>query len=203
MSKNLQFWNDCYSKGNTGWDRGGVHPFMVQLLDECLLEACKIIVPGCGRGYEVVKLAERGFEVTGIDIANEPLEHLRKQLVGFEANSIVAKTDFLTYQPGNPVDAVYEQTCLCAIDPGLRAEYEQTVFNWLKPGGRLFVLFVQKAESPNHGPPFHCNLEEMQLLFSTSRWSWQSINPIPRYEHPSGKMFELGFVLTKGDAASP
>lgn len=197
MSANLRFWNDCYSEGKTGWDRGDVHPFLQQVLNERLSKPCSIIVPGCGRGYEVIELAERGFDVIGIDIADEPVQHLRRQLTGHEANASVVKTNFLEFQPVDQVDAVYEQTCLCAIDPSLRTQYEQTVFNWLKPAGSLFILFVQKAEKPNEGPPFHCDVEEMRTLFPESRWTWQDVDTASKFEHPSGKMYELGFVLTK------
>ena len=203
MSTNLQFWNACYADGKTGWDRGGVHPFMQHVLNECLLESCSVIVPGCGRGYEVIDLAARGFNVIGIDIADEPVQHLQRQLGGYEANSNVVKTNFFEYQPADQVDAVYEQTCLCAIDPSLRTQYEQTVFSWLKPDGRLFILFLQTAEKPNDVPPFHCALEEMRLLFPPPRWKWKAFEDAAKFEHPSGQLYELGFMLTKSEVSVP
>jgi len=198
MADETKFWNDCYADGKTGWDRGEVHPALPTWLESGLLTPCDIIVPGCGRGYEVVELAENGFNVTAIDIANEPVQQLREQLGGYEANSQVVQESIFDFQPTRPVDAVYEQTCLCAIDPAQRPQYEQVVYDWLKPSGKLFVLFVQKTESPNEGPPFHCDLKEMRELFPESRWSWPSASETPpRFEHPSGKLFELAHVLTK------
>lgn len=198
MVDETKFWNDCYAEGKTGWDRGDVHPALLKWLESGLLASCHIVVPGCGRGYEVVKLAENGFDVTAVDIANEPVQHLQKRLGGFESNSRVAQESVFDFRPSQPVDVVYEQTCLCAIDPAQRTAYEQSVYNWLKPSGKLFVLFVQKTMNPLMGPPFHCSLNDMKKLFPESRWGWPSATKTPsRFEHPSGKLFELAHVLTK------
>jgi len=196
LSDEAKFWDDCYAEGRTGWDRGQVHPALTTFIEMRLLNPCTIIVPGCGRGYEVVELAKQGFDVTAIDIATEPIEHLRKQLEPFETSSSVVQMSVFDFQPLQPVDVVYEQTCLCAIDPQLRSKYEQTVFNWLRPAGELFVLFAQ-TERSNLGPPFHCSLEEMGLLFPESRWRWKTKDTPKRFEHPSGKLFELAHILSK------
>ena len=194
---NITFWNDCYAEGKTGWDRGEVHPALSKWLESGSLNPCDIVVPGCGRGYEVVELAKNSFQVTAIDIANEPVQHLRKHLGEHEANSQVIQKSIFDYRPNKPVDAVYEQTCLCAIAPAQRALYERVVFDWLKPVGKLYVLFVQKGESPNEGPPFHCGMEDMKELFAESRWIWPEHKTLSRFEHPSGMLFELAHVLTK------
>ena len=197
MSSNLDFWSDCYTEGNTGWDRGETHPSLIRLLEEGGLEPSEIIVPGCGRGYEVIELARRGFEVTGIDFAEAPVQQLRSRLKDFRANAEVVKGNIFEYQPPGPVDAVYEQTCLCAIDPKMRPQYEQAIFSWLRPGGILFALFAQKAKKPNEGPPFHCDLDDMALLFPASRWKWDSSEIAPKFEHPGGGLFEIGMKLTR------
>jgi len=193
-----KFWDDCYAEGRTGWDRGEVHPALLRWMEaKRLTTPCSIIVPGCGRGYEVVQLAKHGFDVTGIEIANEPAEHLRKQLENYQQNARVIQKNIFDFQPRLPVDAVYEQTCLCAIEPGQRADYERAVFQWLKPGGELFALFVQKPERPNQGPPFHCDLEDLKVTFPSSRWKWSTENVTARLDHPSGKLFELAHVLER------
>ena len=197
MNDKHKFWDDCYAEGRTGWDRGDVHPALLNWLNNRSLSPCSIIVPGCGRGFEVVELARHDFDVTAVDIANHPVQHLRKQLSGHEANARVVQQNIFEFTPPQPVDAVYEQTCLCAIAPDMRAKYEQTVFNWLKPTGDLFVLFAQKAVNPNQGPPFHCDLAEMQEIFCPTRWRWPASKSPTRFDHPNGKLFELAYVLKK------
>ena len=193
-----KFWDDCYAEGRTGWDRGEVHPALLHWMEtKWLALPSSIIVPGCGRGYEVVELARQGGDVTGIEIATEPTEHLRRQLESYQQNARVIQKSIFDFQPPLPVDAVYEQTCLCAIEPKRRADYERAVFQWLKPGGKLFALFAQKSENPSHGPPYHCDLEDMKLTFPVSRWNWLTEGELVRFNHPSGKLVELGHVLKR------
>lgn len=194
MADNLSFWDDCYAEGKTGWDRGEVHPALKQWLETGLLKPCTIIVPGCGRGYEVVELAKQGFHVTAVDFAAEPVRHVQRQLQPYPKTSQVVQESIFDYRPVQPVDVVYEQTCLCAIDPQLRTQYEQAVFNWLKPNGRLFILFAQ-TESPK-GPPYGCDIEEMESTFLESRWQWPS-DPPQQFSHPSGKLHELAYILKR------
>jgi hypothetical protein len=92
-----------------------------------------------------------------------------------------------------PFDAIYEQTCLCAIQPAQWAEYEQWLYSHLKPGGQLLALFMQTGTEG--GPPFHCDLSEMTPLFDESRWQWpQSAGDA--VAHPSGR-HELAHLLKR------
>lgn len=198
MTDELEFWDDCYAKGKTGWDRGEVHPALLRWREmHELTTPCSIIVPGCGRGYEVVELAKHGFDVTAVEIATEPVEHLRKQLADYKGNALVVQESIFDFQPSEPVDVVYEQTCLCAIEPDQRADYERAVLGWLKPGGELLALFVQKPENPDHGPPYHCDLENMKMTFPESRWNWLTEVGPAKFNHPSGKLVELAHVLKR------
>ncbi|PJA33792.1 MAG: thiopurine S-methyltransferase, partial [Zetaproteobacteria bacterium CG_4_9_14_3_um_filter_53_7] len=91
-----------------------------------------------------------------------------------------------------PFDAIYEQTCLCALQPTQWSDYEQWLYNHLKPGGQLLALFMQtNAEG---GPPFHCDVTEMKPLFAASRWLWpDNGDTVP---HPSGR-HELAHLLIR------
>ena len=198
MNDASKFWNDCYAQGKTGWDRGVVHPALLRWIKtKRLAPPSSIIVPGCGRGYEVVELAKHGLNVTAIEFASEPIDFLRKQIDNYEGNVQIVQESIFDFHLSEPVDAVYEQTCLCAIDPSQRALYEQTVFQWLKPGGELFVLFAQKPVDPNQGPPYNCDLDDMRKTFPESRWNWLTKNVAARFDHPSGKLFELAHVLER------
>ncbi|MFN3188907.1 MAG: hypothetical protein ACE361_00155 [Aureliella sp.] len=90
------------------------------------------------------------------------------------------------------MDAIYEQTCLCAISPRQRTDYERILHACLKKGGRLFALFMQTDAS--EGPPFHCDLQAMKELFPGERWSW--LGEQFTLGHPSG-MKEVAINLAK------
>ncbi len=189
----LNEWEMRYRRGDTGWDRGDVTPALLHWLDDGALANGSVLVPGCGRGYEVVALARLGFDVIAIDIAPSAVAALNRQLDDAGVSATVICGDLFDYQPSAPVDAVFEQTCLCAIEPGQREAYQEALHRWLKPGGTLLALFMQ-TDAPD-GPPFHCDLQQMRLLFDSERWQWPQELPF-RVERNS-RRYELGFVLVR------
>lgn len=187
-------WETRYQSGETGWDRGASSPALsVWLKSDGLETGSHILVPGCGRGHEVVHLAELGYQVTGIDIAPSAVRHLQQTLTDKGLKAVVLQADLFEFRPAHAFDAIYEQTCLCAIQPGQRETYEHLLHKWIKPGGTLFALFMQTGAED--GPPFHCDLLAMRRLFPDSRWEWPVIEPVFT-PHRNGR-FELGYQLKR------
>lgn len=186
-------WNEKYLAGTIPWDRGEVSPALRHWLQRGELAPCHILVPGCGRGHEAAELARLGFDVTALDIAPAALDHLRQELDQIGASADLVVSDALSWQPARPFDAVYEQTCLCALQPGDWPAYELQLHAWLRPGGRLFALFMQTRQAG--GPPFHCALPDMRALFPAQRWQWPD-HVEREVPHPNG-LFEYAAVLTR------
>ena len=96
----------------------------------------------------------------------------------------------LAWQPDAPLDAIYEQTCLCAIHPDHWTAYAAQLQRWLKPGGTLFALFMQMVrpgatqEGLIEGPPYHCDINAMRALFPATQWDWPK-PPYAQVQHPS------------------
>src|ERR1035437_3573620 len=151
---------------------------------------CRIAVPGCGSGWEEVELAGRGFDVTGIDYTAAAVEKTQA-LVGAQGlTAEVIQADVLNFQPDASFDAIYEQTCLCAIHPEHWLAYAQQLHRWLKPGGSLWVMYMQvirataSEEGVIHGPPYHCDINAMRALFPEKTWTWPK-PPYDKVKHPS------------------
>ena len=200
-----QFWQDNFSRGTTPWDRGAASPQLAAWLDGGALDAATldgtIAVPGCGSGHEVLALAQRGFDVVGIDYADAACAATRARLAaGGFAHARVERADVLEWQPPQPLAAVYEQTCLCALHPDHWVRYAQALHGWLRPGGRMFVLAMQvvrpgAAEGRVEGPPYHVDVNALRALFDGARWDWPK-PPYARVPHP-GIGAELALVLTR------
>ena len=110
------------------------------------------------------------------------------------------EADALAWRPERLFDAIYEQTCLCALYPDDWRAYADQLHRWLVPGGRLFALFVQyswpgAANGVIEGPPYHCDINAMRALFPEPLWSWPK-PPYPRTTHPLG-LAELAVVLER------
>ena len=185
-------WDLRYSNHKTGWDRGTSSPILQSWIEQGDLAPCRILIPGCGNGYEVILLAQLGFTVTAIDFAEAPVQFLKQQLKTRQLQATVIQEDLLEWQPEGLFDAIYEQTCLCALHPDLWSRYETLLRQWLTPEGKLLALFMQTGKEG--GPPYHCDLKAMQTLFPKQHWNWQK-NTSVKQPHPSG-LTEISQILT-------
>ncbi len=186
-------WEDRYQQGQTGWDRGAASDNLFYWINNKILKPCRILIPGCGNGYEAIALAQQGFEVVAIDIAPTPVKNLREALDAKGLQAEVIQADFFEWRPDKPFDAIYEQTSLCALPPELWSQYEDRLFSWLKPGGQLFAHFMQTGQ--DGGPPFHCEIGDMRSLFTEDRWKWSKQHN-SGVKHSKGKVEEL-YLLEK------
>ena len=198
------FWQARFESGATPWDRGAASPQLGRWIASGQLAPCRILVPGCGSGYEVAELAAAGFQVTGLDYAPAAVQRTRERLASLAApdaaNARVVQADALAWAAEAPFDAVYEQTCLCALHPDDWVDYAGQLHRWLRPGGLLFALFVQlprpeAAVGRIQGPPYHGDINGMRALFPGRLWEWPK-PPYERVEHPLG-MAELAVVLLR------
>lgn len=195
-----EFWERRFAAGDTPWDRGAASPQLAAWIASGALKPCRILVPGCGSGYEVADLALAGFEVTGLDYADEAIARAHERLKLAEVDATLVQADALAWQPDRPFDAVYEQTCLCALHPDDWIAYAKQLHRWIAPGGKLFALFMQllrpqAAEGYMQGPPYHCDINAMRALFPEPRWAWPK-PPYARTTHPKG-LAELAVVLQR------
>lgn len=150
-------------------------------------------MPGCGNGYEVLSLAEKGFDVVAIDIAPTPIKNLSKALQSQQLSAELIQTDFFSWENSEPFDAIYEQTSLCALPPNDWQRYESCLYDWLKPNGKLFAQFMQTGTKG--GPPYHCDINEMKTLFNLKRWAWNE-EVVTQVTHSAG-LRERIFLLEK------
>ena len=192
-SSGEHIWERRYQNNQTGWDRGTVSPALEQWLESGQLQPGDVLVPGCGHGHEIAALIRAGCEVTAVDIAPTPVQRLQERLQAEGLKAEVIQADLLQWEPNCAFDAVYEQTCLCALDPAVWTEYAARLWRWLKTDGVLFALFMQTGREG--GPPYHCELADMRSLFPQEAWRWLDTEPL-RVPHRSG-LHELGFVMRK------
>lgn len=197
------FWQQRFVSGQIPWDRGAAHPQLVLWLDQGLIDpGLSLLVPGCGRGHELLALAQAGVEVLGLDYAPAAVALARAQLESHagSASGRVEQADVLSWQPARALDAVYEQTCLCALHPDHWRRYADQLHGWIKPGGRLFALLMQaRRDSAGagvvEGPPYHCDIQAVRALFPGDRWQWPA-PPYSGHDHAQG-WTELAVVLTR------
>jgi SAM-dependent methyltransferase len=162
-----EFWEVRYRADFTPWDAGGV-PRQVQAFVEQQLRSLgqssllRVLVPGCGRGYEIACFAQAGWDVLGVDFSAAALQRAQQRL-GARAH-LAVQGDFFALQPAPAYEAMYERTFLCALKPAQRSGYARQMARLLRPGGLLFGYFYY--DDKTGGPPFAITPAELEALLA-------------------------------------
>ena len=161
-SSKPDFWDTRFRQNTTPWDAGRV-PAALQRFVARHTGRGRVLVPGCGTGYEVRELANAGFDVTAIDFSEAALEAARREL-GPLAH-LVHFGDFFRFEPDTPpFDAIYERAFLCALPRRVWIDWAKRVAELLRPGGLLFGNFF--FDSNLKGPPFGIGEAELDALLA-------------------------------------
>ena len=181
-------WEGRWRAGNTPWDLGGPAPILAEVLQRLGDRALRVVVPGAGRAHDAVAFAAAGHAVTAVDISPTALAEAGRQAQALGQALELRQADWL--EPKNfaagAFDAVWEQTCYCAIPPARRGDYARTVAHVLPAGGRYIGLFWQHGREG--GPPFHVAPDEVQA--DISPWfDIDSLEPLRDEVTPRGNEF--------------
>ncbi len=128
---------------------------------------CRILVPGCGRGYDVVNAAKANFDALGVDISETAVkaaEAFRDSQGALSGQAVFSTTDFFLLQEPTGFDLIFDYTFLCAIDPSSREAWAKTMKRLLKPGGELVTLIYPIGKQDPSGPPYPMTTELVRGL---------------------------------------
>lgn len=162
---NATDWEQRYQTGDMPWEKGAPSPGLVDwLAAHRELPRGTVLVPGCGTGHDAREWARHGFTATGCDIAPSAIRFSRERTAAAGLKAEFLLCDFLTSEPCQRFDWVFEHTLFCAIDPSQRDGYVRAVLRWLKPDGHY--LAVNYLIPDEDGPPFGTTREEQLARFS-------------------------------------
>lgn len=160
-STHPDFWTVRYTAGQTPWDFGGVPAALKSFLARCSVPG-KVLIPGCGSGYEVQAFHAAGHEVTAIDFSPAAVEQA-KRVLGVLGEWVILG-DFFTHDfAQRRFDLIYERTFLCSMTPTRWPEYVNRVADLLSVEGKLIGIFLYGQASMS-GPPFPLTETEAEQL---------------------------------------
>jgi SAM-dependent methyltransferase len=149
-------WNESYASRELPWDTGEPEPLLVEFVTAGRIRPTRTLEIGAGTGTNSIWLAERGFEVLGIDVAPLAVEQANAKLEGRGLGCRFAALDFLTaVPPAGPFQFVFDRGCFHVFDePEERARFAAQVAAALAPGG-MWLSLIGSTEGPPRevGPP--------------------------------------------------
>ncbi|MSU57346.1 MAG: methyltransferase domain-containing protein [Pedosphaera sp.] len=160
-SSRTQFWVKRWEDGTLPWDLGGIPPNLVSFLTRSSASPARVLIPGCGTGYEVRAFHEAGHDVTAIDFSGPAVAHARAVL-GPLGDKIVQGNFFKHDFGAQRYGMIYERGFLCSLPPARWPDYAARIADLLLPGGKLVGLFLYGREP--EPPPFPLTDETAEHL---------------------------------------
>ncbi len=153
-SRRFRFmWN--YLRGYTPWESGIVPPEIIAWIESAESEGIgpgRALDLGCGTGTTSLYLAARGWEVAGVDFANNAIWQARKrareQQLDHRAHFYTGNVTRLEFLPGDPpFDLVIDIGCLHSLTEGERSTYAENLARLTRPGAAfLLYSFMPRAD---------------------------------------------------------
>jgi len=190
-------WTDLWETDQSDlWDRGKPSPALIEFIEskpEILSNIMNksrpnALVPGCGKGYDVVALALHGFDAYGLEVSEKGAKEARRysdaalaepsqcnfhDLNRWSTDDVADVTiitgDFFKkgWEPHDfeGFDLIYDYTFLCALHPSLRQPWARRMHELLAPDGVLICLeFPLYKDLSLPGPPWGLNGVYWNLL---------------------------------------
>jgi SAM-dependent methyltransferase len=154
-----EFWDVRYRGGGTPWDAAGVPPQLLKWLAG--RAPMRVLIPGCGTGYEVRAFAKLAHEVTAIEFSDAAIEAAKRELGSLAGR--VKKADFFTFDT-QPFDLVYERALLCALPRRIWPQWAARAADLVRAGGELAGFFY--LNDNERGPPFGISPQNLRELLS-------------------------------------
>jgi len=149
-------WNESYASGQLPWDTGQPEPLLVEFVASGSIKPSPTLEIGAGTGTNAIWMAERGFDVLGVDLSPLAVERARAKMEGRALPCRFAALDFLAATPpGGPFQFVFDRGCFHVFDEtGEREQFVSQVAALLEPGG-LWLSLIGSTEGPPReiGPP--------------------------------------------------
>jgi thiopurine S-methyltransferase len=183
------FWQQRWARNEIGFHLSEVNPYLQQFWSVLNVPAgAQVLVPLCGKSLDMLWLAEQGYRVLGVELAEAAVQaFFSEQGLVAEINQVgefrryrsgaieVLCGDFFSLTAADLLEcrALYDRAALIALPAPLRERYAAHLAAILPPGcaGLLVVLDYPQEQMP--GPPFAVGEAEVQRLLAAPQWALQ------------------------------
>ncbi len=147
-------WDKRYSDGDAPWDTGLPSTELMRVVAEQKISPCRAVDLGCGTGANSVWLAQKGFDVTAVDISSLAIEAARKRATDAGVDVEFVCADVLDLPDlGEPFSFFFDRGCYHVVRRVDAVLYANEVHKILADNAIGLVLAGNAREKHEVGPP--------------------------------------------------
>ncbi|MDX1482582.1 MAG: thiopurine S-methyltransferase [Woeseiaceae bacterium] len=171
----LDMWLARWREGRIGWHEADGNLYLRRHWPG-LVRGSRVLVPLCGKTVDLLWLASRGLEVTGVEVSDiavraffeeNDLAYRRVEgdgLPTYAATSAPVRIvcgDYLQFED-EPFHSLYDRGALIAVPASERAAYVEHTRRLLEPDAYRMVITLSYDETVVDGPPFSVPDDELR-----------------------------------------
>jgi thiopurine S-methyltransferase len=180
MKQEQTHWHARWREGRIGFHEGVPNSYLVAHHAE-IASAKNILVPLCGKSFDMLWLAQQGHHVVGVELVESAVldffaqNHLVPRVTKMETltryeneNITIFAGDFFATTPAllGTIDGVYDRAALIALPPELRGPYVKHMRSLLSQNAVGIVIAVEYDQAQMSGPPFSVLETEVRQHFT-------------------------------------
>ena len=176
-------WHEYWSRSEKpGFHEEKVNKYLEKYLDRFRLErGAGIFVPLCGKAVDMAWLAQRGFNVTGVELSETAVRSFYDESgIDFEIEQRgpfkLFRSEHVTIYNGNFIDLtaadltdckmVYDRASMVAIEAENRASYCAHMLRIMPSAVPMLVIVLEYDQQVMTGPPFSVVVAEVRSYYS-------------------------------------
>ncbi len=174
-------WRERWEKNEIGFHQSTGNPLLKEFWPTLKLRPkARVFVPLCGKSFDLLWLAEQGFQVVGVELSEIACQaffqenHLRMSVEEsasfkryYNDQIQIFCGDFFALSPAmlSTIDAVYDRAALVALPDDLRRQYVQHLKTLLTKSSQILLITY---DTPNQvqGPPYSVSQAEIEKRFA-------------------------------------
>ena len=157
------------TKGNAGklpWAHKEPTKFLSDIVQK--REPGRALDVGCGSGVDSVYLARNGWDVTSLDLVEEPLRMTEERAKQEGVKLTIRQADITEWPNTEQFDLIVDAGVLHNLPKAFRADHCKRIKSWLKSDGNFVLVHHFKRHSMDWAPigPRRVAREEIDNLFA-------------------------------------
>lgn len=173
-----EMWLERWRNGRIGWHETEGSTLLRRYWPR-LVRGSSVLVPLCGKSFDLLWLAERGYDVVGVELSAIAVqsffdEHelrfensLHGSLQCYRATDVpirIYQGNYFDFADG-PFHALYDRGALVALPERDRARYVDHTAKLMEAEAYKLVLTLEYDDTVVSGPPYSVSSEEMASHF--------------------------------------